>query len=103
LITALFFVPLLAGALLEYGACRFPKRKFWRCLPPFVSLVVTIAVALFRYYGWSEGEERAPISTLLFVPGISALAVFLGIFLGWRLWKTLWTPRIVTNRKGRKP
>ena len=52
-------------------------------------------VAWFRWHGWSDTGEKAPVETLLFVPGITALGVFLGLFLGWRLYKRLWDPRIV--------
>ncbi len=91
----LFLLPLLLSLALEYGVCRLPKRRFWRFIPPVLSAVAAFSVAWFRWHGWSDTGEKAPVETLLFVPGITALGVFLGLFLGWRLYKRLWDPRIV--------
>lgn len=97
--TALFLIPLFAGLGLEYSVFRFPKRRFWRYLPPLAAGIVTVLVVLARYHGWSDEGEKAPLSTLLFVPGIPAFAVLAGMFLGWRVWKYLWMPRIIKDRK----
>ena len=91
--------PLLLGLVLEYILCRFPKSRLWRYLPPAVAAVITWAGALHRYHGWSTIGEKAPVETLLLVPGVSAAGAFLGFFLGWKLWKWIWGPKVVKDRK----
>jgi len=95
----LFLIPLLVGAVLEYVLCRFPKRRLWRAVGPALAAAGTIAVGLFRYHGWSDGAEKAPLTTLLFVPGVPALGLVLGLFLGWRIYKRLWDPRLMDKEK----
>lgn len=95
----LFVIPLGAALVVEYGFCRFPKRRLWRWLPPLLTGLGTVLVTLFRYHGWSAGTEKAPWETLLFIPGLPALGAFLGLWLGWKLWKRLWLPRVVKDRK----
>ena len=74
----LLAVPMIIGLVAEYAACRFPKRRLWRWAPPLLTLLGTLAVTLYRYHGWSDGAEKAPWETLLFIPGIPALGAFLG-------------------------
>lgn len=93
-----FAIPLAVGLVVEYGFCRFPKRWLWRWIPPLVTGAATVWVTLHRYHGWSAGEEKAPIETLLFIPGLPALGAVVGLWLGWRLWKRLWLPRVVKDR-----
>lgn len=100
MIFLLFFaIPLLCAAGVEYAACRFPGKSFWRWFPPVGTTAATAGVAFFRYHGWSAGAEKAPWETLLFVPGFPALGAFLGLWLGWRLWRRLWLPRVVRDKK----
>lgn len=94
--------PLGLGAVVEYALCRFPKRRFWRSVPPIAAGAVVAAVTLFRYHGWDESGGGAPLETLLFFPGLPALGLFLGLFLGWRMWKHLWKPRVFKERKGKR-
>ncbi len=95
----LFAIPLIAAVVVEYSFCRFPRRRLWRWVPPLLALAAAAAVTLYRYHGWSDGAENAPGESLIFIPGIPALGAFLGLWLGWRLWKRLWTPRIVEKKK----
>ncbi len=95
----LLAVPMSIGLAAEYAACRFPKRRLWRWAPPLLTGLLTGAVTLGRYHGWSAVGEKAPWETLLFIPGLPALGAFLGLWLGWRLWKRLWLPRVVEDRK----
>ncbi|BDF66033.1 hypothetical protein CE91St43_00050 [Oscillospiraceae bacterium] len=95
----LFLIPLGAAAVVEYILCRFPKKRFWRCLPPAALAIAVLAVTLFRYHGWDDGGGGAPIETLLFFPGLPALGLAVGLFLGWRLWKKLWSPRVFREKK----
>lgn len=94
-----FMVPLAMGAILEYGFCRFPKRRLWRFFPPAGVAVFAAAVTLVRYFGWNDGNGGAPIETLLFFPGLPAAGLFVGLVTGWRVWKRLWTPRIIRKKK----
>lgn len=94
--------PLAVGAAVEYALCRFPRKRFWRYLPPAAGAAAVTAVALFRYHGWSETGGGAPLETLLFFPGLPALGLFVGLFLGWRLWKHLWKPKVFRERKGKR-
>lgn len=95
----LFALPLVLALLVEYGVCRFPKHRFWRWLPPPVTAAAGAVIALYRYHGWSDNGAKAPIEQLLFIPGLPLLGVFLGLWLGWRVWKRLWTPRVVQGGK----
>lgn len=95
----LFGVPLVLGAVVQYMACRFPKRPLWRWVPPLLATAVTGLVALHRYHGWSDGPQKAPVEQLLFIPGLPALGAFVGLWLGWRVWKRLWRPRVVKDKK----
>ena len=96
----LFALPALAVLVAEYAVCRFPKRRFWRGLPPLLTAAGTAVVALHRYHGWSSGADKAPWEQLLFIPGLPALGALFGAYLGWRLWKRLWLPRGGKDRPG---
>lgn len=96
---SLFILPMGIALAVEYAACRFPKRRLWRWVPPVGTVIVTAVVTLSRYHGWSDGAEKAPWETLLFIPGLPALGAFLGLWLGWRLWRWLWLPRVVKDKK----
>ena len=89
-------LPLALGAAAEYAAYRFARRKLWRWAPPLVCLTVTLAVFFARFFGWSE-TEAAPVETLLFVPGLPAVMAFLGLYLGRRLYRRLWDPRVIDD------
>ena len=95
----LFAIPMVLALVVEYGFCRLPKRRIWRWIPPLVTAGAALAVTLYRYHGWSDGAEKAPWETLLFIPGVPAVGAFAGLWLGWRLWKRLWMPRGVKDRK----
>ena len=93
-------LPLLAGLIPEYLVCRFTKRPPWKLLPPAAAVLVTVLVALGRLSLWES--EHSPVTQLLFVPGVPAFFALLGMLLGWRLWKRLWGPRVVWEKRGRK-
>lgn len=103
IVILLCILPLLLAACLQYLACRFLKKTVFRWLPPLFCLTVTAIVAAARFSGWSsDGGMGAPIETLLLIPGLPAAVVIAGLFVGWRIWKWRWSPRII-NEKGRKP
>ena len=91
--------PMALALVVEYGFCRFPRRRFWRWIPPLVTGAAGAAIALYRYHGWSDNGEKAPMEQLLFIPGLPLLGALLGLWLGWRTWKRLWSPRIVPGDK----
>ena len=80
--------------------CRFTKRPPWKLLPPAAAVLITVLVALGRLSLWES--EHSPVTQLLFVPGVPAFFALLGMLLGWRLWKRLWGPRVVGEKRGRK-
>ena len=92
-------LPLLAGLIPEYLVCRFTKRPPWKLLPPAAAVVIIALVALGRLSLWES--DRSPVTQLLFVPGLPALFALLGTFLGWRLWKWRWGPRVIWEKKRR--
>ena len=98
-----FLAPLCAGALLEYALCRFPKKRFWRRLPPLILAVSAIAVTVYRHFGWDREGGGAPLETLLFFPGLPVLALAAGLLAGWLLWRRLWLPRVVKDRRHHGP
>lgn len=95
----LFAIPMLVSLAAEYGVCRFPRRRFWRWIPPLAITLAGAAVGLYRYHGWSDNGEKAPMEQLLFIPGLPLLGALLGLWLGWKVWKKLWSPRVVQGGK----
>lgn len=94
---AIFCVlPLLAGLIPEYLACRLSKRRWWRIVPPLAVVLIAALVAAGRLRVWES--EISPATQLLFIPGVPAAFALLGALLGWRLWKRLWSPRVVKDR-----
>mgnify|MGYP005809882139 CR=1 FL=1 len=91
-------LPLLLGAVLEYLAFRLPRRRWWRALPPVLAVLLSAAIAVGRLNLW-ESKDASPVPQLLIVPGISMLFFLLGCLLGWRLWKYVWTPKIIDKKK----
>ena len=79
------------AAVIQYLCCRLPRHREWRWLPVGVTLAFALLGVLYRSYEWGEG---VPLETLLFFPGLPALALLCGCALGYRLWKKIWTPRI---------
>lgn len=92
-------LPLLAGLIPEYLVCRFTKRPPWKLLPPAAAVVIIVLVALGRLSLWES--DRSPVTQLLFVPGLPGCFALLGTFLGWRLWKWRWGPRVIWEKKRR--
>ena len=36
-----------------------------------------------------------PLTQLLIFPGVPGVCALLGCYLGWRLWKWLWRPKVI--------
>ena len=91
-------LPFLLGVILEYLFCRLPRRRWWRAVPPAFSALLAAAVLVGRLENW-EDQTVSPVTQLLIFPGLPAIFLLLGCFLGWRLWKRLWGPRIIDRDK----
>ena len=89
-----FLVPLLLGLVLEYLCCRLPRRRIWRALPPVLGILLTVLVGVGRWSLW-ESETVSPMTQLLIFPRVPGAALLLGCWLGWRLWRRIWQPRVL--------
>ena len=89
-----FLVPLLLGLVLEYLCCRLPRRRIWRALPPVLGILLTVLVGVGRWSRW-QAEPAAPMTLLVILPGVPGAALLLGCWLGWRLWRRIWQPRVL--------
>ena len=90
-----------SNSFFRLDSCSAPisyiKRRIWRALPPVLALVFAAAVGVGRWNMW-EDETVSPLTQLVLFPGLPAVFLLLGCYLGWRLWKYLWTPRIIRPR-----
>ena len=86
--------PLGLGLALEYLCCRFPRRRIWRALPPALGVVFVLAVGVGRWNIWTS-EEVSPVTQLILFPGLPGMCLFVGCYLGWRVWKKIWGPRVI--------
>ena len=87
-------LPLGIGFVLEYLCCRIPKRKIWRALPPALSVLFVGIVSVGRWNMWTS-EEVSPVTQLILFPGLPGIFLLIGCYLGWRLWKWFWRPRVI--------
>ena len=87
-------IPLGVGFVLEYLCCRIPRRKIWRALPPALGVLFVLLAAAGRLSLW-ESEEVSPLTQLLIFPGVPGVCALLGCYLGWRLWKWFWRPKVI--------
>lgn len=92
-------IPFLIGLLIEYIICRFVRRNLWRGIPPLVITALGVGVAFYRYRMWSS--DTAVWTQLLFVPGLPAVLILLGMLVGWRLGRRFWRPRVIWEKKKR--
>lgn len=95
----LALVPLAGGFLLEFLVCRFTRKgsPLWKLIPPAAAAAVTAAIVFHRLNLWES--DSSPVTQLLFVPGLPALGFFVGLFLGWRVHRRLWRPKIIRDPK----
>ena len=95
----LALVPLVGGFLLEFLVCQFTRKgsKLWKLIPPVAAVLVTAAIVVHRLNLWEA--DNSPVTQLLFIPGLPALGFFVGLFLGWKLYRWLWKPKIVRDKK----
>lgn len=89
-----FLLPLLLGLVLEYLCCRLPRRRIWRAIPPVLGILLTALVGVGRWSLW-ESETVSPVTQLLIFPVVPGAALLLGCWLGWRLWRRIWQPRVL--------
>ena len=95
----LALVPLVGGFLLEFLVCQFTRKgsKLWKLIPPVAAVLVTAAIVVHRLNLWEA--DTSPVTQLIFIPGLPALGFFVGLFLGWKLYRWLWKPKIVRDKK----
>lgn len=95
----LALVPLVGAFLLEFLVCQFTRKgsKLWKLIPPVAAVLVTAAIVVHRLNLWEA--DTSPVTQLLFIPGLPALGFFVGLFLGWKLYRWLWRPKIVRDKK----
>ena len=72
------------------------RRRFWRFLPPVIAVVFLIVALWVRIQNW-ESKDVSPLTQLIIFPGVPAVALLLGMYLGWRFWKYLWSPKIIDD------
>ena len=87
-------LPLGIGLVLEYLCCRIPKRRIWRALPPVLSVLFVVIVGVGRWNMWTS-EEVSPVTQLILFPGLPGIFLLIGCYLGWRLWKWFWRPKVI--------
>ena len=95
----LALVPLVGCFLLEFLVCQFTRKgsKLCKLIPPVAAVLVTAAIVVHRLNLWEA--DTSPVTQLLFIPGLPALGFFVGLFLGWKLYRWLWKPKIVRDKK----
>ena len=96
----LALLPLAGGFLLEFLVCQLTRRRspLWKLLPPAGAAAVTAWTVVHRLRLWEA--EQSPVTQLLFIPGLPALGLFLGLLAGWRFYRWLWRPRIIDDPGG---
>ena len=87
-------LPLVLGLVLEYLCCRLPRRRIWRALPPALSAIFIALAGAVRWSMWTS-QEVSPVTQLILFPGLPGACLLTGCFLGWRLWKRIWSPRVI--------
>ena len=90
-------LPLLLGMAAQYLCCRLPRRRIWRALPPAAVLALAGVIGAGRMRIWTS-ETVSPLTQLLIFPGVPGVLLLLGCYLGWRLWRHRWGPRVIDDR-----
>lgn len=89
--------PLVLGLAAEYLTCRFTRRILLRAMPPAVGVLFAGLIAAGRWNMWRSEQVSAGTQLLLF-PGLPGVCLLLGMYLGYRLWRKIWMPKIVRDR-----
>ena len=92
-----FLIPMGLALVGEYLCCRLPRRLNWRLLPPLLAVIFVLTALWVRLQNW-QSDDVSPLTQLVIFPGVPGVALGLGCWLGWRLWKRLWTPRVIDER-----
>lgn len=64
--------------------------------PPVIAVIFLVVAVAVRLQTW-ESETVSPLTQLVIFPGVTGVALLLGIYLGWRFWKYLWSPKIIDD------
>ena len=97
LLAGFVLAPLVLGLAAEYAACRFTRNKLLRALPPAAGVFLAALIAAGRWNMW-RSEQVPPTTQLLLFPGLPGVCLLLGMYLGYRLWRRIWMPKIVRDR-----
>ncbi len=97
LLAGFVLLPLLFGLAVEYLLCRFTRRRLLRALPPAGIAALAALIAVGRWRMW-QSEQTGVATQLLIFPILPGFCLLLGMYLGWRLWRRIWLPRIVRDR-----
>ena len=89
-------LPLAVGLVAEYLCCRLPKGRWQRAVPPAVVVLAAAGIGAGRLGLWTS-ESASPLTQLLLFPGLPCGCAMVGCWLGWRLWKRLWGPKILDH------
>lgn len=98
ILAAFILLPLVLGIILEYIVCRITRRRGWKLLPPAGGVLLTALIGIGRWRIWTS-ETVSPLTQILLFPVLPAVFLLLGLFLGWRLWRRLWLPRVVKDKR----
>lgn len=91
-------LPLGVGVIVEYVCCRLSARRLVRLMPVLATAAFTALAAAVRLRAW-QSESASPLTQLMLFPGLPCVALLLGCWLGARLWRRLWGPRVIDERK----
>lgn len=97
LIAAFTLLPLLVGAVAEYLACRLPRRRIWRLAPPAAGVLVAAIISVARWRIWTS-QEVSPLTQILIFPILPAAFLLVGMLVGYRIWRHMWSPRVVEDK-----
>ena len=68
-------------------------------LPPALAVAFIVLAGVIRRGLWTD-EETSPLTQLLIFPGLPVMCLLAGCWLGWRLWRWRWGPRVVRDQRG---
>ena len=89
-----FLLPLLLGWCWSTCAAACPGGGSGVPSPSFWGSFSAVLVGVGRWNLW-ESETVSPVTQLLIFPGVPGTALLLGCWLGWRLWRRIWRPRVL--------
>lgn len=98
LLGLLCVLPMILGMIVEYIVCKKTQKHWHRQIPPICVLVAAGIITTIRCSLWTSATV-SPVTQILLVPGIPCGFMLLGCWFGNRLWKYLWTPKVIPKKK----